>query len=78
MSNVRGDDAALEHELFGMLSKAKDCGLSGDALRKAFEALTPNSIGAPMTIVMDRPRPRCPRNLGAAAIPEMTTMKSSK
>ena len=38
MSNVRGDDAALEHELFGMLSKAKDCGLSGDALRKAFEA----------------------------------------
>src|SRR2546421_205413 len=28
MSNVRGDDAALEHELFGMLSKAKDCGLS--------------------------------------------------
>jgi hypothetical protein len=38
MSNERGDDAGLEHDLFGMLSKAKDRGLSGDALRKAFDA----------------------------------------
>jgi hypothetical protein len=64
MSDIRDNDAALEHDFFGILSKAKDRGLSGDTLRNAFEAAysqldwrsDDDSDGSPAAEMPQKPR----------------------